>query len=77
MTDSATVSSLGARLRIARKESGFTLARLARELDVDPRTVAGWQSGRSAPTVERLLEIARLLGKSPSFFLDDDGERAA
>lgn len=71
MTDSATVSSLGARIRVARKDAGFTLARLARELDVDPRTVAGWQAGRSTPSVERLMAIARLLERPPSFFLED------
>lgn len=70
MTDSATVSSLGQRLKVARKEAGFTIASLARELAVDPRTVAGWQSGRSTPSVERLLEIAAVLDKSPSYFLE-------
>ena len=70
MTDSATVSSLGERLKTARKEAGFTIASLARKLDVDPRTVAGWQSGRSTPTVERLLEIAQALDKPPSYFLE-------
>ena len=77
MTESATVSSLGARLRVARRDAGFTIARLARELGVDPRTVAGWQSGRSAPSVTRLIEIARLLKKPPSYFLDGDGGSAA
>lgn len=70
MTEHATVSSLGRRLKEARKEAGFTIAALARELAVDPRTVAGWQAGRSTPTVERLLEIAHVLGKSPSYFLE-------
>lgn len=70
MTDFAIVSSFGERLRVARKEAGFTVARLARELDVDPRTVAGWQAGRSMPSIERLGEIARLLDRPPSFFLD-------
>lgn len=70
MTEIAATSSLGPRLKTAREAAGFTVARLARELEVDPRTVAGWQAGRSTPTVERLLEIADLLGQSPSYFLE-------
>ena len=70
MTETTATSSLGPRLKAAREDADYTIARLARELGVDPRTVAGWQSGRSMPTVERLLEIAELLGKSPSYFLE-------
>ena len=77
MTEIATESSLGARLRVARKEAHYTIARLARELGVDPRTVAGWQAGRSTPSVARLYAISRLLDKPPSYFLDGDEERAA
>lgn len=77
MTETATESSLGARLRVARKEASYTIARLARELDVDPRTVAGWQSGRSTPSVSRLYAISRLLKKPPSYFLNGDVEDAA
>lgn len=70
MTETATKSTVGARLRVARKEANYTITRLARELGVDPRTVAGWQSGRSAPSFGRLIEISRLLKKPPSYFLD-------
>jgi len=70
MTESAAKASLGQRLRVARLEADVTIAELARALEVDPRTVAGWQSGRSAPTVERLLKIADVLGKPPSYFVE-------
>jgi HTH-type transcriptional regulator, cell division transcriptional repressor len=63
-------ATLGQRLRDARKERGITITRLARELDVDPRTVARWQSDEAMPSVVRLGEIARVLEKSPSYFLD-------
>ena len=77
MTETATESSLGARLRVARMEADYTIARLARELGVDPRTVAGWQSGRSSPSFRRLIEIARLLKKPPSYFLNGDEDKVA
>ncbi|MCR4341888.1 MAG: helix-turn-helix domain-containing protein [Gemmatimonadaceae bacterium] len=76
MTEIATKSILGERLRVARKEAKFTIARLARELGVDPRTVAGWQSGRSAPSLDRLIKIARLLKKPPSYFVNDEEQAA-
>lgn len=62
------------RLREARAASGLTIAAVARELDVDPRTVAGWQADppRSQPSYERLTQLARVLNVAPSFFLDED-----
>ncbi len=65
-------STLGSRLRAARKEANLSITKLARELDVDPRTVARWQSDEALPSVLRLGEIARVLGKSPSYFLDEE-----
>jgi transcriptional regulator with XRE-family HTH domain len=69
-------STLGTRLKIARNEAGFSITKLARALDVDPRTVARWQSDEAMPSVIRLGEIAEVLGKSPGYFLDGDREAA-
>lgn len=71
MTDHAIKSTFGERVREARLEAGLTLAAVASALGVDQRTVAGWQSGRSRPSYERLVELARLLNKPPSFFLEE------
>lgn len=68
--------SLGTRLKIARKDAGYSITKLARVLDVDPRTVARWQSDEAMPSVIRLGEIAHVLGKSPGYFLDGDKEAA-
>lgn len=62
--------TLGDRIQKARGEAGITVRRLAIQLDVDPRTVARWQSDEAAPSLERLRQIADALGKPPSFFLD-------
>lgn len=74
MTQNAIVrkrdTTLGERIREARNEARLSTSKLARELDVDARTVARWQSGESVPSVVRLTEIARVLGKSPGYFLD-------
>jgi transcriptional regulator with XRE-family HTH domain len=63
-------------IAIARRESGMTLAELARRMGVDVRTVARWQSpGGTKPNYARLVLLAEILDKSPSYFLD--GEQAA
>jgi transcriptional regulator with XRE-family HTH domain len=65
------------RIRAARADSRLTVEQIARELRVSTRTVAGWQSGRSRPSYERLVELAALLGKPPSYFLAVNGDGQA
>lgn len=76
MTQNAIKSTgdpFASRIRQARVEAGLTNAQVARELGVDARTVAGWQGEkpRSRPSYERLVELARLFNKPPSFFLEE------
>ena len=72
MTDNGTKhNSLGGRLRVARLEAGFTIRQLADALGVDPRTVNRWQSNDADPSIERMGLIARVLDKSPAYFLDE------
>lgn len=73
MTEPVTMSSglpLGPRLKEARKDAKLTIAAIASEMGVDPRTVASWQAGRTRPSYERLVQLAALLGKPPSYFLE-------
>lgn len=65
---------LGQRIRSAREEAKVTNARLATELGVDQRTVAGWQAAqpRSRPSYERLIRLAEVLNKPPSYFLGEE-----
>lgn len=68
--------TLGERIREARRAAGLSTTKLANVLGVDPRTVARWQSDDAMPSVIRLGEIARALGKSPGYFLDGEKEAA-
>ena len=61
---------IASRIKMARKEAEVTIEAIAQQMGVSSRTVAGWQSGRSRPSYERLVELAELLGKSPSYFLE-------
>jgi transcriptional regulator with XRE-family HTH domain len=63
--------TIGQRIKVARGEAGLSITRLARELDVDPRTVARWQSDHVTPSIDRVLQIAALTQKPPEFFFSE------
>lgn len=70
VTTGKTELIVGLRIKTARDEAGLTVEAVAREMNVSSRTVAGWQSGRSRPSYERLIRLAELLQKPPSYFLE-------
>lgn len=76
MADNVTIRKgdlpIGQRIKTARTAAGVTIAEIAERLNVDQRTVAGWQAGRSRPSYERLVELARILGQPPSYFLEEE-----
>ena len=61
----------GERLREARNERGLSLEDVARAMGVSTRQVARWQTGESGMKMARLTQLAQLLGKPPSYFLDE------
>lgn len=61
---------LGTRIHQARRARGWTQARLAEELGIDARSLQRIESGRSAPSVQRLYQIAEVLGTSCAALLD-------
>ncbi|MBI4277249.1 MAG: tetratricopeptide repeat protein [Armatimonadetes bacterium] len=69
------MSSLGQRIREARKQLGMTQAQLA-EPDLTKGFISLVETGRARPSLKSLEQIAQRLGKSVSSFLED-GEPAA
>jgi transcriptional regulator with XRE-family HTH domain len=64
------VTTLGARIREARRGAGYrNVESLAVLLRVGQRTVQRWETDRSEPSISRLREIAALTGKPLSYFL--------
>jgi transcriptional regulator with XRE-family HTH domain len=63
---------VGEKIRAARKARHMSTTKLAIEVGVDPRTVARWQANGTRPSYERLLKLAEVLGRSPSYFLDGE-----
>ena len=45
-----------------RKEKGLTQAALAEQLGVSDRAVSKWETGRSIPDADNMLELSRILG---------------
>ena len=57
------------RLRDLRKETGKKQVALAEYLDVLPRTVRSYESGRLVPSFERLVKIADFFDVSADYLL--------
>lgn len=67
---SGTPGFIASRLNEARDARGInTLISLANLLQVNTSTVSRWEDGQSAPTSEKLVELASVLRVRPSYFL--------
>lgn len=57
-------------LRWARNEAGYDQRALAQALNTSPERVASWESGGTGkPTTGQLRRLARLLRRTPAFFM--------
>jgi transcriptional regulator with XRE-family HTH domain len=66
------VATIGAQIREARKAAGYRNAEmLAVELGIGVRTVQRYEADQAAPSIERLLAIARLTDKPLAYFLSE------
>lgn len=63
------------RIAAARKLAGLNQSEVARRLGITPQAVQGWESGKSAPRGERLLQLAKLLGVTPHYLMSGEGPR--
>ena len=66
---------LGESIRRLRKESGFTQEQLAEALGVSVSAVHKWESGKAAPELEMLVDIAEFFETSVDAMLDYGWEK--
>lgn len=66
--------SLGARIRQAREAKGLSQAGVARAFKLTREAVSQWESGDTAPTLDRFEELADLLGVSGEWLLTGRGK---
>lgn len=64
--------ALAANLRLLRKKAGFTQIQVAEKLGVSIATLRRWESGETAPTGTRIVELANLLGVSPDEIIKEN-----
>ena len=63
--------ALAANLRLLRKKVGLTQIELAEKLGVSIATLRRWESGETAPTGTRIVELANILKVSPDEVIND------
>ena len=63
--------ALAANLRLLRKKANLTQIELAEKLGVSIATLRRWESGETAPTGTRIVELANLLKVSPDEVIND------
>lgn len=63
-------------LRTARENRAISIGRLAREAEIDVRTVRGYVGGYHMPDTPNLIKLAAVLGQPLEwFFADHDDSR--
>lgn len=62
------------RLTFARKRRGMNMTQLARAIEVDLRSVSGYEKGEYEPKEDRLEVISKVLGFPATFFIQPDIE---
>lgn len=59
----------GERLRDLRRENRYTQKDLSKLLGLSPNSICEWEKHRSEPSLEHLLEMARLFNVSTDYLL--------
>jgi len=62
------------RLELARRRRGWTKAKLARMIEVSPRSISAYESGEKQPSEPTLGQLGEKLGFPLSFFVGEDIE---
>lgn len=64
--------SFAERLKITRKQKGYSQEQLAEMLDVSRQSVTKWETGLSYPEIRTLLELSSILEKDLDWLLYDE-----
>lgn len=60
---------IGKRIKELRTEAGLTQKKFGERLSVSQDTVSLWETGRSLPTTELVIEICKMLNISADYLL--------
>jgi len=65
-------AELGRRVKLERLSKGMTLKQVADASGMSPTHISEIERGRTSPTVGALLKIAHALGKSATYFVEEE-----
>lgn len=65
-------NTLGSKIAGKRKDLGMTQQEFADEMAVTRQTVSRWETGTVLPDIDKISDIAELLGVSCDYLLKDD-----
>ncbi len=68
------MNHMGEKITAKRKSSGLTQIEFAEKLSVTRQTVSRWEAGTVMPDIEKISDIASILGVSCDYLLKDDME---
>ncbi len=68
------MNELGSKIAKKRKDLGMTQIDMADRLSVTRQTVSRWEAGTVLPDIDRIGEIADLLGVSCDYLLKDEAQ---
>ncbi len=60
----------GKKIRLARVELDLTQTQLAEKIDGKQKSISGYETGATLPSIRTLIEIAKVLKKPAGYFLD-------
>jgi Predicted transcriptional regulators len=64
--------TFGEKLKVLRKEQGYSQEDLAQQLDVTRQAVSKWESDRGMPETEKLLQISTIFGVTLDYMLKEE-----
>ena len=70
------MNELGNKIAKKRKDLGMTQVEFAEKMNVTRQTVSRWEAGAVMPDIEKIGDIAELLGVSCDYLLKDEAEDA-
>ncbi|MFA5015363.1 MAG: helix-turn-helix transcriptional regulator [Actinomycetota bacterium] len=62
---------LGKKIKLARIELDFTQSDLAEKINAKQKSISRYENGISLPSLETLVNIAKVFKKPTGYFLDD------
>lgn len=66
---------IGAKIRIARTEAGFTQEKAAEELGITRQTISNWENGRSYPDIISVVKMSDLYSVSLDHLLKENANK--